>query len=325
MSSRGRRRFLIGTGALLAVPLTAAAQAIGKAYRIGYLAMFPSPSKEAFLQGLHDLGWIEGQNIIIEYRYAHGRSKQLPELVADLVRLKVDLIVAATPQPVQAAKEATTTVPIVMVAVADPVTYGFVTSLARPGGSITGVSLLLPGLSAKRLELLRQLVPELARAAVLWNAANPFRALDLKVLQAGARALGVTLQSLEVRRPDDFDRAFEAASRERADALITLEDPLTFSHRTRIVSLAAKHRLPAIHGLRQFVDAGGLLSYGPNLLDNYRRSAAYVDKIIKGAKPADLPVERPTKFELDINLKTAKALGITIPQSLLLRADRVIE
>ena len=310
----------------LAAPAPAEAQPTGKVYRIGYLAMFPAPpGREAFLQGLRDLGWIEGQNITIEYRYAHGRLEQLLDLVAELVRLKVDLIVAVSPQPVQAAKEATTTVPIVMVAVADPVTYGFVTSLARPGGNITGVSLLLPELSAKRLELLREMVPKLSRAAVLWNAANPFRALDLKVAQAGARALGVTLQSLGVRGPDDFDRAFEAASRERARALITLEDPLTFTHRTRIVGLAAKHRLPAIYGLREYVDAGGLMSYAPILLDNFRRAATYVDKILKGTKPADLPVEQPTKFELVINMRTAKAIGLKIPQSLLLRADQVIQ
>ena len=310
----------------LAAPAPAEAQPTGKVYRIGYLAMFPAPpGREAFLQGLRDLGRIEGQNITIEYRYAHGRLEQLLDLVAELVRLKVDLIVAVSPQPVQAAKEATTTVPIVMVAVADPVTYGFVTSLARPGGNITGVSLLLPELSAKRLELLREMVPKLSRAAVLWNAANPFRALDLKVAQAGARALGVTLQSLGVRGPDDFDRAFEAASRERARALITLEDPLTFAHRTRIVGLAAKHRLPAIYGLREYVDAGGLMSYAPILLDNFRRAATYVDKILKGTKPADLPVEQPTKFELVINMRTAKAIGLKIPQSLLLRADQVIQ
>ena len=258
----------------LCVPLAAEAQPAARVYRIGYLAMFPNPaSRDAFRQGLRDLGWVEGQNIAIEYRYAHGRLEQLVDLAAELVRLKVDLIVTVSPQPVQAAKEATTTVPIVMVAVADPVTYGFITSLARPGGNITGVSLLFPELGAKRLELLREMVPKLSRAAVLWNAANPFRALDLKVAQAGARALGVTLQSLEVRGPDDFDRAFEAASRERARALITLEDPLTFTHRTRIVGLAAKHRLPALYGLREFVDAGGLMSYAPILLDNFRRAA----------------------------------------------------
>ena len=310
----------------LCVPLAAEAQPAARVYRIGYLAMFPNPaSREAFRQGLRDLGWVEGQNIAIEYRYAHGRLEQLVDLAAELVRLKVDLIVTVSPQPVQAAKEATTTVPIVMVAVADPVTYGFITSLARPGGNITGVSLLFPELGAKRLELLREMVPKLSRAAVLWNAANPFRALDLKVAQAGARALGVTLQSLEVRGPDDFDRAFEAASRERARALITLEDPLTVTHRTRIVGLAAKHRLPALYGLREFVDAGGLMSYAPILLDNFRRAATYVDKILKGANPADLPVEQPTKFELVINMKTAKALGLTIPPSVLGRADQVIE
>ena len=311
---------------LLAAPLTAQAQ---KVYRIGYLwpadRTSSAPLTEAFLQGLRELGYVQGQNILIDWRYAEGKLNRLPDLAAELVRLKADLIVAVSPQSVQAAKEATTTVPIVMVAVADPVTYGFVSSLARPGGNVTGMAFLLPEISTKRLELLREIMPKLSRVAVLWNASNPYRALDLRVLQAGARAVGVTLLSLEVRGLDDLERAFEAASRERADGLLTLEDPFTVAHRTRIVDLALKHRLPAIYGEQVFIQTGGLMSYGPVLLENFRRGAAIVDKILKGAKPADLPVEQPTRFELVINLKAAKALGLTLPPSLLLRADRVIE
>ena len=321
-----RRRLLRSFLLLLAAPLTAQAQ---KVYRIGYLwpadRTSSAPLTEAFLQGLRELGYVQGQNILIDWRYAEGKLNRLPDLAAELVRLKADLIVAVSPQSVQAAKEATTTVPIVMVAVADPVTYGFVSSLARPGGNVTGMAFLLPEISTKRLELLREIMPKLSRVAVLWNASNPYRALDLRVLQAGARAVGVTLLSLEVRGLDDLERAFEAASRERADGLLTLEDPFTVAHRTRIVDLALKHRLPAIYGEQVFIQTGGLMSYGPVLLENFRRGAAIVDKILKGAKPADLPVEQPTRFELVINLKAAKALGLTLPPSLLLRADKVIE
>ena len=313
----------------VAAPLTGEAQQVAKANRIGYLwpgdRSSSAPLSEAFLQGLRELGHVEGRNINIEWRFAHGKVDRLPALVAELISLKVDLIIAVSPEPVQAAKTATTTVPIVMVAVADPVTYGFVTSLARPGGNITGMAFLLPEISTKRLELLREMVPELSRVAVLWNGANPFRALDLQVLQAGARTPGVTLQSLEVRGPADVDRAFEAAVRERATGLITLEDPFTVAHRARIVDRALTHRLPVIYAEKMFVHAGGLMSYGPILLENFRRGAAIVDKILKGAKPADIPVERPTRFELVINLKTARALGLTIPQSVLLRADELIQ
>ena len=313
----------------VAAPLTGEAQQVAKANRIGYLWPGDRSSSaslsEAFLQGLRELGHVEGRNINIEWRFAHGKVDRLPALVAELISLKVDLIIAVSPEPVQAAKTATTTVPIVMVAVADPVTYGFVTSLARPGGNITGMAFLLPEISTKRLELLREMVPKLSRVAVLWNGANPFRALDLQVLQAGARTPGVTLQSLEVRGPADVDRAFEAAVRERATGLITLEDPFTVTHRARIVDRALTHRLPAIYAEKIFVHAGGLMSYGPILLENFRRGAAIVDKILKGAKPADIPVERPTRFELVINLKTARALGLTIPQSVLLRADELIQ
>jgi putative ABC transport system substrate-binding protein len=212
-----------------------------------------------------------------------------------------------------------------MVHVADPVAFGLVASLARPGGNVTGFALLFPELSGKRLEVLKEALPKLSRVAVLWNAANPYKAYDLKEVQAVAGALRVTLQTLPVRRPEDLDEAFEAAVKSRAGGLITLEDPFTGAHRRRIVDLALKHRLPAVYATRVFVDAGGLMSYGPNPVDQSRRAATYVDKILKGAKPADLPVEQPTRFELVINMKTAKALGLTIPQSLLLRADEVIQ
>lgn len=329
MSRNQRRHFLIASSALLATPLAAEAQGPRQLRRIGYLwpgdRSSSAPLTEAFLQGLRELGYVEGQNIDIEWRFSEGKVDRLRDLAAELVRRKVDLIVAVSPEPVRAAKEVTATVPIVMVAVADPVTYGFVASLGRPGGNVTGMAFLLPEISAKRLELLRETVPKLARVAVLWNAANPFRALDLNVLQVGAPKLGVALQSLGVRNANDLDDAFEAATREHASGLITLEDPFTVTHRARITELALIHRLPAIYAEKIFVDAGGLMSYGPILLDNFRRGAAIVDKVLKGARPADLPVEQPTRFEFLINLKTAKALGLTIPASLLVRADRVIE
>jgi putative ABC transport system substrate-binding protein len=268
---------------------------------------------------------VEGKNIVVEYRWADGNEQRLRAIVAELIRLKVDLIVASAPAATQAAKEVATTVPIVMVLVADPVAFGFVRSLARPGGNVTGFAFLLPELSGKRLELLKDAMPGLSRAAVLWNAANPYKAVDLKEVQAVAEALKVAVQTLPVRGPDDFADAFEAAVKGGADGLITLEDPFTIAHRTQIVGLALKHRLPAVYGVRPLFDAGGLMYYGPDRLDQNRRAAAYVDKILRGAKPAELPVERPTRYELGINLKTARAMGVKVPQSVLLRADHVIE
>ncbi len=314
--------------ASLAPPPAADAQP-ARVARIGFLG-YVSPSAtphlvEAFRRGLRDLGYVEGQNVAIEFRWAEGRLERLPDLAAELVRLKVDVIVAqGTPGPL-AAKQATRTIPIVMAAAGDPVGAGLVASLARPGGNVTGLSLQVPELGGKRLQLLQEVVPGVSRVAVLWNAANPYPALVVRETELAARTLGVQLQSLEVRGPDDFETAFQAATRGHAGALITVDDPLTVNQRARIVDFAGKSRLPAMYGVREFVDAGGLMAYGAHVPDMWRRAATYVDKILKGAKPADLPVEQPTRFELVVNMKTAKALGLTIPQSVLIRADQVIQ
>jgi len=328
-----RRSFLAGTGAvLLAAPLAAEAQQAAKIARIGYLAPNPGADphvKEAFRQGLRDLGYVEGRNVVIEYRDAEGKSERLPALAAELVALKVDVIVApASTLAVLAAKQATRTLPIVFIGTADPVASGLVTSLARPGGNVTGLSNLAPELVGKWLERLTQAVPGVSRVAALWQPGILGERTEKDMLtraEVAVRALGVRLQFVEARGPEDFERAFSDISRARADALTVLPSSMFNSERRRLVDLAAKHRLPAVYQWRHFVDAGGLMSYGPNRPDWYRRAATYEDKILKGAKPADLPVEQPTKFELVINLKTAKALGLTIPQSLLLRADEVIQ
>ncbi len=267
---------------------------------------------------------MEGQNITLVFPSGEVRPERLPHLAAELVSLKVDVIVAATSVAVQAAKEATKTIPIVTPVTTDPVETGLVASLARPGGNITGLTPIASELSGKRLQLLKTVVPGASRIAVLSNPTSAGVPPQMRATEAAARALGVQLQSLEVRGPDEFETAFQAATKGRAGALIALDDPLVFTHRVRIVKLTAKSRLPAMYGLTGFVEAGGLMSYGPNLADMYRRAATYVDKILKGAKPADLPVEQPTKFEFVVNLKTAKALGLTIPQSVLIRADEVI-
>jgi len=322
-----RRNFLLAAGALLAAPLATEAQTAGKVPRIGYIRAEAPPATdiEAFRQGLREHGYVEGKNIVVEYRWADGNEQRLRAIVAELIRLKVALIVTSAPAATQAAKEVAATVPIVMIMVADPVAFGFVPSLARPGGNLTGFAFLLPELSGKRLELLKDSMPSLSRVAVLWNAANPYKAFDLKEVQAVADALKVAVQTLPVRGPDDFADAFEAAVKGGADGLITLDDPFTVTHRTRIVDLALKHRLPAVYGVRPLFDAGGLMYYGPDRLDQNRRAAVYVDKILRGAKPSELPVERPTRYELAINLKTARAMGFKMPQSMLLRADHVIE
>ncbi len=324
-----RRAFLHTlAGSLLAAPLAAEAEQAAKIARIGYLSpnLAATPHlPEAFRQGLRDLGYVEGRNVVIEYRDVEGKFERLPALAAELVALKVDVIVTGAAQATQAAKNATTTIPIIMVAVVDPVRIGLVASLARPGGNVTGLSHFAgQELSGKRLELLREVVPKLSHVAIILNSANPSNPLQVRETEAAAQVLGLQLRPLEVRVPDDFERAFETAIRGRASALIALDDPFIFGERTRIVGLAAKSRLPVMYGFREFVDAGGFMSYGANLSDLFRRAATYVDKILKGAKPADLPVEQPTKFELVINLKTAKALGLTISQSLLQRADQVI-
>ncbi len=326
------RRAFIGTlaGGLLTAPFAAEAQQAAKVPRIGWLGDSPAagPRLEAFFQGLRDLGYVEGRNLVIEYRYAEGKPERLPALAAELVALKVDVIVAANTLVALAAKQATTTLPIVFAAAADPVTSGLVTSLARPGGNVTGMSALIPELVGKCLEHLKQAVPGVSRVAVLWQPGALVERTErdiLKETEVAARALGVRLQFVEARGPADFDRAFSDMTRARAGALTVWSTPMFTGERRRLVDLAAKNRLPAVYAQRDFVDAGGLMSYGPNGPDLFRRAATYVDKILKGAKPADLPVEQPTKFELVINLKTAKALGLTIPPSLLQRADEVIQ
>jgi putative ABC transport system substrate-binding protein len=312
---------------VLTAPLAAKAQQAGKVPRIGVLASFsePDPRAEALKQGLRELGWIEGRNVGVEYRYANNKLEQLPNLAAELVRLKVDVIVTGGEAGIRAAREATSTIPIVMANSGDPVGTGLIASLSRPGGNMTGLSLLAPDLGGKRMELLKETVPKVSRVAVLWNPTNAVKALELKSTEVAARALGVMVTSNEVRAPTDFDRAFAAIARERSNALITLSDPLTLAHRMQIGGFAVRSRLPMIAELREFAEAGGLMTYGASLRDLYRRSATYVDKILKGAKPADLPVEQPTQFELVINLKTAKALGLTLPQSVLIRAEEMIQ
>jgi putative ABC transport system substrate-binding protein len=316
-----RRAFLsVMAGGLLATPLAAEAQQAAKVARIGWLADNPAANPhihEAFRQGLRDLGYVEGRNLVMEYRSA----------AAELVALKVDVIVGPATANALAAKQATKTIPIVFPAAADAVTSGLVTTLARPGGNVTGLSFLGPELIGKRLEQLNQAVPGVRRVAVLWQPGALGARTDkdiLKEAEVAARALGVRPQFVEARGPADFDRAFSDMTKARAGALTVWSTPLFFTERRRLVDLAAKNRLPAVYPWREFVDAGGLMSYGPDLADMFRRAATYVDKILKGAKPADLPVEQPTKFELVINLKAAKALGLTIPPSLLQRADEVI-
>jgi putative tryptophan/tyrosine transport system substrate-binding protein len=314
------------TLSLLAALLAAHAQSVAKTPRIGILnpAFDPHPPLEAFRQGLHDLGYVEGHNIVLEYRFADGRFERLPELAAALVRLKVDVILAVGVPAVRAAQHATGTIPIVFPTASDPVGQGLVASLAQPGGNVTGVSFQDPELMGKRLELLRQVVPGVTRVAYLWDAAL-LNARALQETETAARALGVQLLPVEVREPYPFDQAFATMAEAHADALITLPSTVFVSRRTQIVDLASKTRLPGIFPDRELADAGGLMSYGPSLTANYHRAATYVDKILKGAKPADLPVEQPTKFELVINLKTAKALGLTIPSVLLFQADKVIQ
>jgi putative ABC transport system substrate-binding protein len=302
-----------------------AAAAPPKVYRIGILWLGSSPSSlfNAFQQDLHDLGYVEGRNIVFEHRHA-PQSDQLHSPAADLVQLNVDVILAPGTPQAHAAKHATTQIPVVFMALADPVEVGLVASLAHPGSNLTGLTILAPEHSSKRLELLKEAVPDVSRVAVLWNPAASLSALEFQVMEAAARGLGVQLQSLEVRGPSEFERAFEAATREGAGALSVLATPFIVQNLRRIVNLALEHRLPAIFWMQQFAETGGLMAYGPNQLDLYRRAAALVGKILKGAKPADLPVEQPTRFELVINLKTAQALGLTIPPVLLFQADKVI-
>ena len=324
-----RREFITLLGSAAAAwPLTARAQQ-AKPPRIGIL--WPSPLSssghfvDAFRQGLHELGYVEGENMTVEFRSAEGQMERLPDLAAELVHLPVNVIQAATSPTIRAAQQATGTIPIIMGNSQDPVREGFVASLARPGGNITGQTLFSPDLAAKRLQLLKDLVPTLSRVAVLWKMDDPALTLSLRETMIAAQTLRIEFLSLGLRGPSEFETAVQTATHENVGALIVLEDPFTFQYRTQIARLANSSRLPAMYGLREYADSGGLIAYGPNLAQIYRRSATYVDKIVKGAKPADLPVEQPARFELLVNLKTAKALGLTVPPSLLAIADEVIE
>ncbi len=327
-----RREFISLIGGAVGWPFAAEAQQAAKVARLGYLStnLASSPHHhEAFRQGLRDLGYVEGRNVVIEYRDAEGKVERHPALVAELVALKVDVIVVAgSTLTAQTAKQATSTLPIVFIAVGDPVGSGLVTSLARPGGNVTGLSNIGPELVGKCLELLKQAVPGVDRVAVLWVPGALGERTDkdmLKGAEVAGRALGVQLQFVDARGLENFDRAFSDMTSARAGGLTVLPSARLLREHRRLVDLAAKNRLPAVYTSREFVDAGGLMAYGANLADLYRRAATYVDKVLKGTKPADLPVEQPTKFELVINLKTAKALGLEIPPTLLTRADEIIE
>ena len=313
--------------AVLAAPGATAAPPAGQVSRVGFLgASSPaSANVEAFREGLRELGWAEGQNIVIEYRFAEGQFDRLPDLAADLVRLKVDVITAAPTPGAVAAKRATGTIPIVMVGVGDPVGLGLIASLARPGGNVTGLSFDAGMEIGKGLEILKETLPNVRRVAVLSNPANPGQPTAMKNVKAAARSLDVELRFVEARGPDEFDGAFATIAKERIEALLIVTDSTFYIHRAHLASLAAKNRLPTVGGFRDYVEAGAVMSYGPSVVSMYRRAAFFVDRILKGAQPASLPVEQPTKFELVINLKTAKALGLAIPQSLLLRADEAIQ
>ena len=314
---------------LLAAPLAADAQQPGRLPRVGFLGN-STPTLEAnlvgpFRDGLRDLGYVEGRNILIEYRWAEGKYERFPALIAELIALKVEVIVTAGTPAALAVQKATTTTPLVMVAVGDPIGTGLIASLARPGGNITGLTSISPELDGKRLELLREVAPKISYVAVLWNPVSPLQVVGEREVQAAARVLRMKVLSLGVRAPEELEGAFAAMLRERPGALLVLADRLFLHHRARIMDFAAKHRLPGVHAYRELVEVGGLMSYGPSYAGMHRRAGYFVDKILKGAKPADLPVEQPTRFELVINMKTAKALGLTIPQSVLIRADHVIQ
>jgi putative tryptophan/tyrosine transport system substrate-binding protein len=323
-----RRAFitLVG-GAAAAWPLAARAQQARKLPTIGFLGAAPSIESQrvaAFVQRLRELAWIDGRNLAIEYRWAEGRNERYAENAAELVRLKVDVIVTVATPPTLAAKQATAVIPVVFAAVSDPVGTGLVASLARPGGNVTGLSIQGTDTVGKRVGLLREVLPDLRRLAIIANVGNPGSVLEMSEAQATAHTLGLEVITSEIRRADDIAPAFEAL-RERADALYVCPDPLMNTNRTRINILAVGARLPTMHGVREYVEAGGLMSYGPNLPNHFRRAADFVDKILRGAKPAEIPVEQPTKFDLIINLTTAKALGLEVPPTLLARADEVIE
>jgi putative ABC transport system substrate-binding protein len=328
LSSRRKLLIVLGAGALVA-PFGSFAQPQNKVWRIGVLETVPRELNaayfNAFLQGLRELGYVEGQNIVFEYRSADGRQERFPALADELVRLKVDMIVTRGTPAALAAKKATKSIPLVMVGAGDPVGSGIVASLARPGGNITGLSALNVEISAKRFELLTELIPGIARIACLFDMGNPVNPPQWKETERAAQSRKIRTQLFDVRNADDLRNALDSAAKQRVGALIVGLDDLTRANRPRIIELAAQNRLPAIYGAGEFVDAGGLISYSTKFGDFYYRAATYVDKILKGAKPADIPVEQPTKFELVVNMKTAKALGVKIPNSILVRADKVIE
>jgi putative ABC transport system substrate-binding protein len=326
-----RRHFLLTSLAgAAAVPLAARAQPTGKVSRIGFIVT-GTPNEtghliQALNKGLRELGYVEGRNVVFERRFGEGRQEKLPALAAELVQLKVDVIVTGSNPVIAAVKQATATIPVVMAVSRDPVGANFIASLARPGGNITGLANDAdPEIIGKNLELLKEAAPRVSRVAFLWNPVPPGAGTSKHAVESAARSLGVTLQSVEVRRPTEFEGAFAAMVRERANGVVVAQDPIALGSRSQVVLLAARSRLPAVYGVREFAEAGGLMSYGPNIADQFQRAAFYVDRILKGAKPGDLPVEQATKFELVINLKTAKALGLTIPRSLLARADQIIE
>ena len=324
-----RRAFIVSATGFLAAPLAAEAQPAGGTVTIGYLGN-SSPSLEsnlvdAFREGLRQLGYVEGQNLVIRYQWAEGQQERSAVLARELVRLKPDIILTAGTPGTLAAKQATQSIPIVTAIAGDPVAAGLVSSLAQPGGNVTGLSTLASALEGKRLELFKQAVPKLSRVVALLNPANPFTTIAWKAVQPAAEALGLKLQAVEVRGPNDLDRALATIKTARPDGLIVVPDRFLLTYRASILHFMADHRLPGMFPFREFVQEGGLLAYGPDYTDMYRRAATYVAKILRGAKPADLPMEQPTKFELVINLKTAKALGLTIPPSLLARADEIIQ
>jgi putative ABC transport system substrate-binding protein len=332
MTARRPVLAVVLTVGLLAAPLAAGAQPAAKAPRIGFLVGGsegdPLPSADAFRQGLRGLGYVEGRNIVIEYRYAEGRLERFPDLASGLVRLPVDMIVAPSTAAALAARKATASIPIVLVLAGNPVGDGLIKGFARPGGNATGLTMSVgPEIGSKFLELLKETVPTVSRVAVLSNPLTAPHAGMLKEMETAAQVLGLAIQSVSARRPDEIDGAFAAMSRARADGLIVLPDAMFDSVRVgaRIRDSAAKGRFPTMYGIREHAEAGGLMSYGPSVPDLYRRAAGYVDRILKGAKPADLPVERPSKFDLIVNLKTVKALGLTVPPSVLARADEIIE
>ena len=324
-----RREFIAGLGGAAAWPMVARAQQPKKVPRIGLLvatnASAWAPRITAFVQRLRQLGWIEGQTVAIEYRWAEGQYDRFAEIAAEFVRLKVDVIVTAATAPVLAAKQATSSIPIVFAVSGDPVGSGLVASLARPGGNVTGLSLQQAEVGSKRLELLREIVPDLRRLAIIANVSSPMIVLEVQEVESKARSLALEVVTLQVDGPDDISRAFETASQVKADALYVCSDPLTSTNRGRIYAAAQSARLPSESSEKDHIDTGALVSYGPNFLDLFRRASEYVDKILRGAKPSDLPVEQPTKFDLVINLRTARVLGLTVPPALLARADEVIE